>query len=47
MRIRAIALARPCDLGEPGTRWSLATLRRYLIRHKVVRSISKDICGAC
>ena len=22
--IRAIALARPCDLGEPGTRWSLS-----------------------
>src|ERR1700737_505490 len=27
--IRAIALARPCDLGEPGTRWSLSRLRRY------------------
>ena len=39
--IRAIALARPCDLGEPGTRWSLSR-RRYLIRHRVLRSISKE-----
>ena len=35
-QIRAIALARPCDLGEPGTRWSLCRLRRYLIRRQVV-----------
>jgi transposase len=41
-RIRAVALARPRDLGEPGTRWSLATLRRYLVRSKVVPSISKE-----
>jgi transposase len=41
-RIRSIALARPRDLGEPGTRWSLATLRRYLVRHRVVSSISKE-----
>ena len=41
-RIRAIALARPQDLDEPGTRWSLATLRRYLIRHRVVEAISKE-----
>ena len=41
-RIRAIALARPVDLGQPGTRWSLRTLRRYLIRRRVVRSISKE-----
>jgi transposase len=40
--IRAVALARPRDLGEPGTRWSLATLRRYLVRHRVVDSISKE-----
>jgi hypothetical protein len=40
-RIRAIALARPGDLGEPGTRWSLTTLRRYLARHWVV-SISEE-----
>jgi transposase len=40
--IRAIALARPCDLGEPATRWSLCRLRRYLIRHRVVEMISKE-----
>jgi transposase len=41
-KIRSIALARPCDLGEPGTRWSLATLRRYVVRLRVVDSISKE-----
>ena len=41
-KIRAIALARPRDLGEPGTRWSLATLRRYLIGQRVVATISKE-----
>jgi len=41
-RIRSIALARPRDLGEPGTRWSLTTLRRYLVRERVVSSISKE-----
>lgn len=40
--IRAVALARPCDLGEPGTRWSLARMRRYLVRHRVVTTISKE-----
>jgi transposase len=40
--VRAIALARPRDLGEPGTRWSLATLRRYLVRKRVVSAISKE-----
>jgi transposase len=40
--IHAVALARPGDLGEPGTRWSLTTLRRYLVRHKIVASISKE-----
>jgi transposase len=40
--IRGIALARPRDLGEPGTRWSLTTLRRYLVRHRVVAAISKE-----
>lgn len=40
--IRAVALARPRDLGEPGTRWSLTTLRRYLVRHHVVATISKE-----
>ena len=41
-RIRAVALARPCDLDEPGTRWSLTTMRRYLVRSKVVKTISKE-----
>jgi transposase len=41
-RIRAVALARPGDLGEPGTRWSLSRLRRYLIGHRVVKVISKE-----
>ena len=41
-KIRGIALARPRDLGEPGTRWSLTTLRRYLVRTRVVASISKE-----
>lgn len=40
--IRRIALARPRDLGEPGTRWSLTTLRRYLVRSRVVAFISKE-----
>lgn len=40
--IRAVALARPSDLGQPGTRWSLATLRRYLVRQRIVSSISKE-----
>lgn len=39
--IRSIALARPRDLGEPGTRWSLTTLRRYLFRAGIV-TISKE-----
>src|SRR5439155_333511 len=42
MRIRDVALARPGDLGEPGTRWSLSRLRRYLIRRRVVASISVE-----
>lgn len=41
-RIRAVALARPGDLGEPGTRWSLTTLRRYLIRSRIVEAISRE-----
>lgn len=40
--IRAVALARPRDLDEPGTRWSLTTLRRYLVRSRIVESISKE-----
>jgi transposase len=41
-RIRDVALARPGDLGEPGTRWSLSRLRRYLIRGRVLKAISKE-----
>ncbi len=41
-RIREIVLARPCDLGEPGTPWSLRRLRRYLIRKRVVKAICKE-----
>lgn len=42
-RIRDIALAHPQDLGEPGTHWSLTTLRRYLVRKRVVDgSISRE-----
>ena len=41
-RIRSIALAYPHEIGEPGTHWSLATLRRYLICHRVVGSISRE-----
>ena len=41
-KIRAIALARPRDLGEPGTRWSLTRLRRYLIRNRIVDHVDKE-----
>jgi transposase len=41
-RIRAVALARPQDLGEPLTRWSLTTLRRYLVREEIVDVVSKE-----
>ncbi len=36
------ALARPGDLGEPGTRWTLRRLRRYLIRSHKVASVSVE-----
>jgi transposase len=41
-RIREVALARPCDLGDSGTRRSLRTLRRYLIRKRIVKALSKE-----
>lgn len=41
-RIVDVALARPGDLGEPGTRWTLRRLRRYLVRAKAVTSISVE-----
>jgi transposase len=37
-----IATTRPQLLGEPYTRWSLAKLRDYLLRSKVVPAISKE-----
>lgn len=41
-QIRAVALARPRDLGVPATRWSLANLRRYLVQKRIVSLISKE-----
>ena len=41
-RILAIALAPPSSLGEPLTRWSLRRLRGYLVRRRVVPSISLE-----
>jgi transposase len=41
-RIVDAALARPGDLGEPGTRWTLRRLRRFLVRSKTVASISVE-----
>ena len=47
-RIRAVALARPCDLGEPGTRWSLTRLRRYLDPPPGGQGRSpRSTCAAC
>lgn len=40
--IRRIAEIPPIDLGEPYGHWSLATLRTYLIRHHILRSISRE-----
>ncbi len=45
-RVVDAALARPGDLGEPGTRWSLRRLRRYLVRAKVVTDLSLTPCAA-
>lgn len=39
-KIIKIANSRPRDLGEHYTTWSLYKLRRYLIRRKVVKTIS-------
>lgn len=43
--IKRIALARPQDLGEPESRWSLRRLRRYLLKHRVVSAISTTHLG--
>lgn len=37
-----IALARPGDLGEPGTRWTLRRLRLFLLLTEVVASVSVE-----
>ena len=37
-----VALARPADLGEPFTSWSLAKLRAHLLRARVVPTISRS-----
>jgi len=40
--IRRIAEMDPVDWGEPYGRWSLATLRTHLLRHHIVRTISRE-----
>lgn len=39
---RRIAEKSPIDLGEPYGHWSLATLRAYLIRHHILKNISRE-----
>jgi transposase len=41
-RIVEIVQTHPQELGEPYATWSLSTLRRYLIRTRVVGTISKE-----
>jgi transposase len=41
-RIVEIVDSRPQELGEPYATWSLATLRTYLMKAAVVRTISKE-----
>jgi transposase len=40
--VQRIAQTDPVELGEPYGRWSLATLRVYLIRHHILRKISRE-----
>jgi transposase len=40
--IRRLAEIAPYELGLPYGRWSLSTLRGYLIKRRVVRSISRE-----
>jgi transposase len=37
-----IAQTAPVEWGEPYGRWSLTTLRAYLIRHHILRKISRE-----
>jgi transposase len=39
---RRIAETTPVELGEPYGRWSLTTLRTYLIRHHILKDISRE-----
>lgn len=40
--IGRIARRDPGECGEPYGHWSLATLRAYLIRHRILRHISRE-----
>jgi transposase len=40
--ISMVVSARPRDLGVPGTRWSLARLRQYLVHTGVVPTLSLE-----
>jgi transposase len=40
--VQRIAQTAPVELGEPYGRWSLTTLRAYLMRHRVLRKISRE-----
>jgi transposase len=40
--VRRLAEMSPVDLGEPYGHWSLATLRAYLIRHHILKAISRE-----
>lgn len=40
--VQRIAQTAPAELGEPYGRWSLTTLRTYLIRHHILRKISRE-----
>lgn len=40
--ILALAARAPSELGLPYGRWTLATLRTYLLRHRLVRAISRE-----
>jgi transposase len=37
-----LALGSPIDLGRPFSRWTLATLRAYLLKERVVSHISRE-----
>lgn len=41
-RILRLAQTPPAEVGQPYGRWSLATLRAYLIEHRLLASISRE-----